>query len=48
MCLFPYPVAEVRAIADAAGAYLMYDAAQVQPDVVALRRRFQRHHYVRA
>ncbi|KPV46065.1 serine hydroxymethyltransferase, partial [Kouleothrix aurantiaca] len=29
MCLFPYPVAEVRAIADAVGAYLMYDAAHM-------------------
>ena len=29
MCLFPYPVAEVRAIADAVGAYVMYDAAHM-------------------
>lgn len=29
MCLFPYPVAEVRAIADSVGAYLMYDAAHM-------------------
>jgi glycine hydroxymethyltransferase len=29
MCLFPYPVAAVRAIADAVGAYVMYDAAHM-------------------
>ncbi|HRC74954.1 MAG TPA: beta-eliminating lyase-related protein [Kouleothrix sp.] len=29
MCLFPYPVAEARAVADAVGAYLMYDAAHM-------------------
>lgn len=29
MCLFPYPVAAARAIADAVGAYLMYDAAHM-------------------
>lgn len=29
MCLFPYPVAEARAIADEVGAYLMYDAAHM-------------------
>jgi glycine hydroxymethyltransferase len=29
MCLFPYPVAAVREIADDVGAYLMYDAAHM-------------------
>lgn len=29
MCLYPFPVAEVRAIADKIGAYLMYDAAHM-------------------
>lgn len=29
MCLFPYPVADVRAIADEIGAYVLYDAAHV-------------------
>lgn len=29
MCLFPYPVAQARAIADEVGAYLMYDAAHM-------------------
>ncbi len=29
LCLFPYPVAEVRAIADAVGARVMYDGAHV-------------------
>jgi glycine hydroxymethyltransferase len=29
MCLFPYPVAAARAIADEVGAYLMYDAAHM-------------------
>lgn len=29
MCLFPYPVAEVRAIADEVGAYVMFDAAHM-------------------
>ena len=29
LCLFPYPVREVRAIADAVGARVMYDAAHV-------------------
>ena len=29
MCLFPYPVAAVREIADSVGAYVMYDAAHM-------------------
>ena len=29
MCLFPYPVAAARAVADEVGAYLMYDAAHM-------------------
>ncbi len=29
LCLFPYPVAEVRAIADEVGAYVLYDAAHM-------------------
>lgn len=29
MCLFPYQVAEARAVADSVGAYLMYDAAHM-------------------
>lgn len=29
MCLFPYSVAEVRAIADSVGAYVLYDAAHM-------------------
>jgi len=29
MCLYPYPVREVRAIADEVGAWLMYDAAHM-------------------
>ncbi len=29
MCLFPYPVAELRRIADEVGAYVMYDAAHM-------------------
>ena len=29
MCLFPYPVAAVREIADSVGAWVMYDAAHM-------------------
>ncbi|HLI13101.1 MAG TPA: aminotransferase class I/II-fold pyridoxal phosphate-dependent enzyme [Alphaproteobacteria bacterium] len=29
LCLFPYPVAEIRAIADEIGAYVLYDAAHM-------------------
>mgnify|MGYP000588514012 CR=1 FL=1 len=29
LCLYPYPVGEVRAIADEVGAYLLYDAAHM-------------------
>ena len=29
LCLFPYPLAEVRAIADEVGAYVLYDAAHM-------------------
>ncbi len=29
MCLFPYPIAEVRSIADEVGAYVMFDAAHM-------------------
>ncbi len=29
LCLFPYPVADVRAIADEVGAYVLYDAAHM-------------------
>ena len=29
LCLYPYPVAEVRAIADEVGAYVLYDAAHM-------------------
>ncbi len=29
LCLFPYPVADIRAIADEVGAYVLYDAAHM-------------------
>lgn len=33
--LFPYPVADIRAIADEVGAYVIYDAAHVAPLIAA-------------
>ena len=39
LCLFPYPVAEVRAIADEVGALVLYDAAHMSGMIAG--RRFQ-------